>query len=294
MPITDHSDAKLKLQSPRPGVKIPGMHLTSQIASTAEVNEVLKERLREKQKDLVTPKTADIVFVKKITQRLSSQLSAATATVPPLIPIPSKLADTESDKNNSIDEPSEINKSSSETDSKELLAILEGDVDPDWSNLKPQSTNEDNNRLSGSGESHTVSGSSKLDPQVERELALKQLLELPNISSKKINSGTLKRTKKVVKSAASNSSSDQLESKPADDTCNLKTEIINLDSSTENTPTKKAPKTLKENNSQNAANVEISVEESRSGRKRKLTEKAREHELSVKRQKVNIFQLVFS
>jgi chromodomain protein Y len=159
----DQSDMKQKVQSPRPGVKVPGLHLTSQIASTAEVNEVLKERLREKQKDLVVPKTADIVFVKKITQRLSSQLSAASGcNVPPLIPLQSVLVDSDNDKEKTIEEAStESSKTVSTTvvtatDNKELLAILEGDVDPDWSNLKPQTITEDGNKVTSSGDFHNT------------------------------------------------------------------------------------------------------------------------------------------
>lgn len=129
-------------------MKVPGHHLTSQIASTAEVNEVLKERLREKQKDLVTPKTADLVFVKKITARLSSKLAGAvTGNVPPIIP-PS-ISQNEGDKSK-LDKSVESSKASV-TDSKELLAILEGDDDPDWTDLKGA---EENSKTASPGDSH--------------------------------------------------------------------------------------------------------------------------------------------
>lgn len=128
-----------------------------------------------------------------------------------------------------------------------------------------------------------------MDPAVERELALKQLLELPNIPAKKSNPVPSKKIKKTGRS--SKAANDVLESKSVDE---IKTEIISLDSAEEESPKKdKTPKALKENNNQNMrstatteAIVDLGVEESRSGRKRKLTEKAREHELSVKRQKV--------
>lgn len=122
--------------------------MTSQIASTAEVSEVLKERLREKQKDLQRdpPKTADMVFVKKITARLSSKLAnAITSTVPPPIhPIP----ENEGVK---LDKSVESSKTSV-TDNKELLAILEGDDDPDWPELK--SSAEENSKTLSPGNSH--------------------------------------------------------------------------------------------------------------------------------------------
>uniref|UniRef100_A0ABD2XC67 Uncharacterized protein n=1 Tax=Trichogramma kaykai TaxID=54128 RepID=A0ABD2XC67_9HYME len=129
-------------QTSGPGVKIPGAHLASQIASSAEVNEVLKEHLKEKQKDLRVPKTADFVFVKKITQRLSSHLPAAAAT-----------------------------------------AILEADVDPDWSNLKSTSNTDEVNKVTSTVEVH--SSENKLDQVTEREIASKQLCELPKTSCTK-------------------------------------------------------------------------------------------------------------
>jgi response regulator of citrate/malate metabolism len=122
-------------------------------------------------------------------------------------------------------------------------------------------------------------------------LALKQLLELPNISPKKNNLGAPKKSKKATKSALNRDSHNQAELKFANSS---KTEIINLDSTEEDSPKKdnKTLKSLKENHNQNtrsstASAIALSVEESRSGRKRKLTEKAREHELTVKRQKVS-------
>ncbi|XP_014221201.1 uncharacterized protein PF11_0213 [Trichogramma pretiosum] len=239
-------DTKMK-QTSRPGVKIPGAHLTSQIASSAEVNEVLKERLKEKQKDLQVPKTADIVFVKKITQRLSSHLLAAAATGI-LSQEPTSL-DTSKE--------SETNKSSS--DNNDLLAILEGDVDPDWSNLKSTSNTDEVNKVTSTVEVH--SSENKLDQVTEREIALKQLRELPKTSCKKNISSVNKKslTKKSAKS---------IKTSPGDDESDT---INNISSNEEETLSKtKSPKA--------SENEELAVknDESRSGRKRKLTEKARE------------------
>lgn len=135
------------MQSPRPGVKVPSHHLTSQIASTAEVTEALKERLREKQKDLIPPKTADLVFVKKITARLSSKLAGAVTNNVTSITLPALLNEEDGIK---VDKTVESNKNSV-SDNKELLAILEGDDDPDWIDAK--SLTEESSKTLGSGES---------------------------------------------------------------------------------------------------------------------------------------------
>lgn len=126
-------------------------------------------------------------------------------------------------------------------------------------------------------------------------MALKQLLELPNITSKKNATVAAGSQKKQKKPAAKDSPTkapkersklvtEEVQLKPTEDE-----EIISVDSAEEDSP-KKTKKPQKEN-SQNTRNsteikVETGIDESRSGRKRKLTEKAREHELAVKRQKV--------
>ncbi|XP_058805115.1 uncharacterized protein LOC131672128 [Phymastichus coffea] len=278
---------------PRPGVKVPGSHLTSPIASTAEVTEALNKRLREKQKDLVVPKTADIVFVKKISQRLSNQLSQVVASMPPLTAGQQTPAANDLDKDKSIEEVvTATSKASSVSDNNELLAILEGDADPEWSNLNPE-----NNKTSNPNSNASSSG--KLDPALERELALKQLLELPNITSKKsaVSSSAPKKSNKKMPSKEKESTNkvpkeqtrmkpikEEPRSNPTEDG-----EIISLDLADENSQKKtKKPQNENSQNTRNSAEikVEIGIEESRSGRKRKLTEKAREHELAVKRQKV--------
>ncbi|XP_063981807.1 titin-like [Diachasmimorpha longicaudata] len=123
------------------------------------------------------------------------------------------------------------------SDSKELLAILEGDIEPDWSDLKPPTLliecSSDQNSKSESEQNPP-----KLDPLIERQLALKQLLELP-MNSKKPRISP--RKSPVVPK-----------------------QILEEDETVE----------------------EFKVDESRSGRKRKPTEKAREHEITAKRQKV--------
>lgn len=269
-------------------------HLTSQIVSPAEVTEVLKERFREKQKSVDTPRGPDIFFVKKLTQRLSSKLAGGPVNpIPKLIPLPqqtassnppssvaAQLAPANCDKKTEAENTMEAGKDGN-SDNKELLAILEGDIDPDWSILKPPVLTEES-KASSNVEPSEQNNPPKLDPLVERELALKQLLELPITSSKKIPS----RKKKTFRAAPSKASKDTKSP--------LATEQkeANVDLASENAQpnTKSADlysSTREKSGQKNREQISTRIEESRSGRKRKPTEKAREHEQNtIKRQKV--------
>ncbi|XP_031843839.1 uncharacterized protein LOC116431902 isoform X2 [Nomia melanderi] len=281
-----------------------GRSFSSQIASQAEVTEALKERFREKQKMVEAPPGPDIFFVKKLTQRLSSKLGGGPmSTLPALIPlsqpaVPSTPADKKTIDNANVEINKDINietnkgsSKESSSDNKELLAILEGDVDPDWSNLKPPTlTEEGKGPVNIEETGHNTPP--KLDPLVERELALKQLLELPITSVKKVAS----RKKKTFKSA-SNKATKDMEEKPVSE---VEKEVISIDLETDSTePILKDTRidadtsaVIIETTPEKSIDLiakEVRVDESRSGRKRKLTEKAREHEEQlniVKRQKV--------
>ncbi|XP_014470319.1 PREDICTED: proteoglycan 4-like isoform X2 [Dinoponera quadriceps] len=255
-------------------------HLTSQVASSAEVTEVLKERFREKQKVVDAPRSPDIFFVKKLTQRLSSKLAGNPIPSLPQQPAPPSSTPAPPTVENCDRNATTIKDGNS--DNKELLAILEGDVDPDWAILKPPTLTEESKAPTSNVEhsDYTV-GPPKLDPLVEREMALKQLLELPVSSSKK--TGT--RKKKTFKPAPGRASKDAAEAKSplAQGAKNARaneerTEQIDLE------PARERSNSPKEQDVGQAARAE----ESRSGRKRKLTEKAREHEqqTTMKRQKV--------
>lgn len=272
-------------------VKNRNRHLTSQIVSPAEVTEVLKERLREKQKIVEAPRGPDIFFVKKITQRLSSKLAGGSiSSMPALIPLPhpTQPADNfnkKDNENNSVQSTKEGN-----SDNKELLAILEGDVDPDWSNLKPP-TLVDEGKTSANIEHNELSSPPKLDPSVERELALKQLLELPVTPLRK---NTPKR-KKSLKSGLGRISKNVDKNV---ENGNETKEVVNIDLIDEdiksNTNDESSAETVvaqsltsEEQRHQDVSGQEVRSDESRSGRKRKPTEKAREHEQNItKRQKV--------
>ncbi|OAD60644.1 Chromodomain Y-like protein 2 [Eufriesea mexicana] len=267
-------------------------NLTSQIASPAEVTEALKERLREKQKIVEAPPRPDIFFVKKLTQRLSSKLVGSPgSSLPALIPLPQPITQslTQCDKKSS-DNTSTGSGKESNPDNKELLAILEGDVDPDWSNLKPPTLTEEGKRpvkIEQSG----YNTPPKLDPLVERELALKQLLELPVAPTKR----SVSKKKKTIKPTPSKTSKEmKVKAIPI-----REKEIVNVDlinEATESVTDSKLSEPssssviIELHTSEKKTDVQdIRLDESRSGRKRKLTEKAREHEQQqniVKRQKV--------
>ncbi|XP_017789626.1 PREDICTED: uncharacterized protein LOC108571971 [Habropoda laboriosa] len=257
-----------------------GRHLISQIASPAEVTEALKERFREKQKVVDVPPGPDIFFVKKLTQRLSSKLAGGPASsLPALIPLPQSTTQSSTHCDKKItDNTNTGTNNESNPDNKELLAILEGDVDPDWSDLKPPTLTEEGKspiKMEQSGHNTPP----KLDPLVEREMALKQLLELPAASVKK----SVSKKRKTVKPKASKDMEEKFVSI-------TEKEIVNVDIIDEATPSVKDTKPSTPTSSLSIVephtpekNTEVSVQnvradESRSGRKRKLTEKAREHE----------------
>ncbi|XP_012525359.2 uncharacterized protein LOC105830532 isoform X1 [Monomorium pharaonis] len=280
-------------------------HLTSQIASPAEVTEVLKERFREKQKNVDAPRGPDIFFVKKLTQRLSSKLAGGTGnSIPKLIPLPQQTASSNLSPSSEtvpdtcdkkaaavVNMTAEAGKDSN-SDNKELLAILEGDADPDWSILKPPVLTEEN-KTSSNTEQSAQNNPPKLDPLVERELALKQLLELPITPSKKIPS----RKKKTFRAAPSKASKD-VTTTVAKNSLSTQQEEDNVDLASENAqPNAKSVESVEsdlysspreKSGQKNQEPIKTRIEESRSGRKRKPTEKAREHEQNtiIKRQKV--------
>lgn len=259
-------------------------NLTNQ-PSPVEIAEALKERLREKQKVVEQPPRPDIVFVKKLTQRLSSKLVGSPGTsLPALIPLPQSINQSQCDKKLVDNTNTETNKESN-SDNKELLAILEGDVDPDWSNLKPPVLTEEGKR-SVKIEQSGYNTPPKLDPLVERELALKQLLELPitppkkNVQKKK---KTPIKTSKAVKKVISNIEKGTTKINPINET---------TESFENKNPSDTASSSLfiEFHTPEKKTDVQdVRLDESRSGRKRKLTEKAREHEQQqniVKRQKI--------
>lgn len=141
------------MPKPRLGVKVPYRNLTSQIVSKQDIENEIMERFKIKQEQS-TPNSADLLFARKLTQRLAKKLGPTD-----------KTAASEKGAGEKSPTPS-ASKTAKNTDIKnnsDLIAILEGDGDD--LNLSKQSTE---------GETKE-----KISRDNEREIALKQLKELP-------------------------------------------------------------------------------------------------------------------
>ncbi|XP_069701223.1 serine-rich adhesin for platelets [Periplaneta americana] len=213
-PTEDMIGSGRKLQKPRLGVRVPYRNLTSQIVTQDEIAQELLERSLKKHPVHDTPEGGDLFFAMKLTQRLANRLSPSTAVTSG---ISGSEIDTIAGKSGHFQQNTDANcilppgytlvpESTAIPDHGELLAILEGDADPDWMPdanpptldevVKPSSIAEASRppTLVEAGSSighisvHTTPP--KLDPLIEREMALKQLMELPIRSKKKKNTDT--------------------------------------------------------------------------------------------------------
>lgn len=208
-PTEDMIGSGRKLQKPRLGVRVPYRNLTSQIVTQDEIAQELLERSLKKHPVHDTPEGGDLFFTMKLTQRLANRLS-------PSVAVSSSISghdiETIASKSGQFQQNADTNcilppgytlvpESTAIPDHGELLAILEGDTDPDWipdtnaptleEGVKPvalvDSSRPPTLMEAGSSLDHISvhSGPPKLDPLVEREMALKQLMELPIRSKKK-------------------------------------------------------------------------------------------------------------
>ncbi|KAF5282686.1 hypothetical protein FQA39_LY17493 [Lamprigera yunnana] len=159
-PALEDSVRNGKVRKPRLGVKIPYRNLTSQIVSKKEIEEEIMERSRLRNASAEIPSGGDFFFAKKLTQRLAKKISPSNK--------PKNSTSGESD----IKPPPILSSSSSLnldcakkgkiSDNSDLIALLEGDDDVEWS-----PTNSAKKVLE------------KRTPEWERQTALKQLRELP-------------------------------------------------------------------------------------------------------------------
>ncbi|XP_068081157.1 enolase-phosphatase E1 isoform X2 [Anabrus simplex] len=196
-PVDDLVAHGRRLQKPRLGVKVPYRNLTSQIVTQDEIAQEILERSLKKHPVHDTPERGDIFFAIKLTQRLASRLtpSSNTGVVPAVSEAsPGKSAPFQAQQSLATPQPSEtyiipdyplnvpvVPEQMQPLPDQELLAILEGDVDPNWAaEVKPLSVA--NTRVEHySHHTNTI----KLDPVLEKELALKQLMEFQTSSRKK-------------------------------------------------------------------------------------------------------------
>lgn len=208
-PTEDMIGSGRKLQKPRLGVRVPYRNLTSQIVTQDEIAQELLERSLKKHPVHDTPEGGDLFFTMKLTQRLANRLSPSVAVSPG---ISGHDIEAIAGKSGQFQQSADTNcilppgyplvpESTAIPDHGDLLAILEGDADPDWMPDTNPSALEDVVKpvsVADSGRPPTLieAGSSldqisvhtappKLDPLVEREMALKQLMELPIRTKKK-------------------------------------------------------------------------------------------------------------
>jgi chromodomain protein Y len=150
-PTEGVSNGGRTMPKPRLGVKVPYRNLTSQIVSKEEIEKEIMERFKLKQEQNATT-SADILFARKLTQRLAKKLIPSDKEK--TVPKPEPGGSVENNKPNIA--ASEIKNNS------DLIAILEGDGD-DIDLAKEARENEKKEAARNS----------------EKEIALQQLKELP-------------------------------------------------------------------------------------------------------------------
>lgn len=138
------------LPKPRLGVKVPYRNLTSQIVTREEIQREVMKRARLKQEQVKKP-SGDFLFARRLTKRLAAKLGATTDAE----------TSNESGKSNKKETPSFENNS-------DLLAVLEGE--DDLPSLEKEKISEEQAALDKKAK--------------EREIALQQLEELPNLTPK--------------------------------------------------------------------------------------------------------------
>ena len=291
-PAEDMIGSGRKLQKPRLGVRIPYRNLTSQIVTQDEIAQELLERSLKKHPVHDTPEGGDVFFALKLTQRLANRLSPATApntniSVNEIESIAGKSGQFQQNSVNNSLLPSGytlVPDTTAIPDEKELLAILEGNAESEWGNppvlegvVKSPlvNTNKPPILIEAGSSVDQVSVHStppKLDPSVEREMALKQLMELPRRSKKKKPAETQPKTPKSPQKGRKKEQQDQSSLKKSD-VISVKVEINSQDS---------------ENNNRTSINGDSKIEtdssiKPRQGRKRKLPDQG---EGNAKKQKM--------
>ncbi|XP_063236625.1 uncharacterized protein LOC134538935 [Bacillus rossius redtenbacheri] len=147
-----------RVQKPRSGARGPSRALTSQIVTQDEIAKELLERTLKKYTVPEFPEGGDYFFAWKLTQRLANRLA-------PVDTSPTKMEQEASSGEFPVS-------SAAIPDDKELLAILEGDGINDWMPETKPAPKPPPAQLA-------QPMPFKLDPELERQLALKQLMEMP-------------------------------------------------------------------------------------------------------------------
>ncbi|KAK7791469.1 hypothetical protein R5R35_002389 [Gryllus longicercus] len=203
-PVEDIVSHGRRLQKPRLGVKVPYRNLTSQIVTQDELAQELLERSLKKHPVRNVPEGGDLFFAIKLTQRLANRLSPSGAQVSVASRAAVRTTQQQSPEVNRtipLKHPSTAT-SPAIADHRDLLAILEGDGDPDWSPASVAAATPQTSVATVVHEhvppppiSHITNV--KLDPLLEKELALKQLMEFQNNSRRRKSNKAQKPDEKM-------------------------------------------------------------------------------------------------
>nr|CAD7392004.1 unnamed protein product [Timema cristinae] len=173
-PIADMIGTGRRVQKPRLGVRVPYRNLTSQIVTQDEIAQEIFERNQKKYPMHDVPEGGDMFFAMKLTQRLANRIAPSTPETSP----------SKSDPQTETDPLAITPNNSGPLSESELLAILDDkDGISDWVpeskvGLLPGGILTETTIIEHIRPPQPLTPF-KLDPAVERELALKQLMELP-------------------------------------------------------------------------------------------------------------------
>lgn len=186
-PSEDPVSHSRRIQKPRLGVRVPYRNLTSQIVTQDELAQELLERSLKNHPVHDIPEGGDLFFAIKLTQRLASKLSPANSQAA------SGASHTDQSPGRSSQTVLRSDSKPSATkkdphllpETRELIAILEGDGDDDWIPSGTQTLHNPAKVPSTPPQPAATQINTKLDPVLEKELALKQLMEFQNMSRRR-------------------------------------------------------------------------------------------------------------
>ncbi|XP_046396986.1 uncharacterized protein LOC124163918 isoform X2 [Ischnura elegans] len=209
-PTMDSSGPGRRLQKPRPGMRIPYRNLTSQIVTQDEIaEEILKRQMKRsasaqprvllcdslKSKALHFPGSGNAIFAKSLSQKLANQLTSPS--------------DGEEKSSNGLGGSNAVMWPQVQVEGHEHDQFINSHGSYAIKDkLSVELINCDSNGIDGAEISHKKTSTSprinhqktpKLDREAEKEMALKQLKELPNIKDPE---STVRR-KNLIKSDSS-------------------------------------------------------------------------------------------
>lgn len=202
--INEAVESGKRVIKPRLGVKVPYRNLTSQIVTHDEIAQEILERSMRKL-TYQNLENSNILFNMKLANHFPNRIpSPITATVT-----------TSTVTNQSVELDLLSSEDSRIKDNNELLAILDGNPEP--SNVEQKNLSRKNSK---SDPKHSISPYKfiKLHPELEKELALKQLEEFtkpkkkkegPNAAKESVKNKIVKKRVKKIKELENNNNIDE-------------------------------------------------------------------------------------